>query len=209
MNATERVTAPSEFNRGSARMFKSDFLEWFSHVHPVTPLIFFTPIVIASAVVSVTIYGNSGSALLWQIPLGYFVWTLTEYWLHRLVFHLPVRGQITKKIYFYAHGVHHDWPWDQSRLVMPPGASITLALLFYGLYRLVFPADLAHSLFAGFIFGYLSYDMLHWYSHAGTPKNRWLKYLRREHMVHHFKENNTRFGVSCPWWDYVFRTRGQ
>jgi hypothetical protein len=51
--------------------------------------------------------------------------------------------------------------------------------------------------------------MLHWYSHVGTPTNAWLKYLRREHMIHHFKEQKTRFGVSCPWWDFIFRTTGR
>ena len=37
-------------------------------------------------------------------------------------------------MHFIIHGVHHDHPNDKMRLVMPPGASIPLALLFFGLF---------------------------------------------------------------------------
>jgi sterol desaturase/sphingolipid hydroxylase (fatty acid hydroxylase superfamily) len=45
--------------------------------------------------------------------------------------------------------------------------------------------------------------------HARTPKTRFTRWLRREHFLHHFKQPGTRFGVSCPWLDYVFGTRGK
>jgi len=139
---------------------------------------------------------------------GYLGWTLTEYWLHRLFFHLPVRGKISERIYFFVHGVHHDWPWDHSRLVMPPSVSIILAVAFYFLFRVLF-GEAIHALFTGFVIGYVVYDTVHWYTHAGSPQNRYLRFLRREHLVHHFRESGTRFGVSCPWWDVVFRTTGR
>jgi len=63
--------------------------------------------------------------------------------------------------------------------------------------------------FAGFVFGYVLYDTIHWYVHAHAPRNRFGRWLRREHLVHHFKDSTSRFGVSCPWLDYVFGTRGQ
>ncbi len=198
-----------QFNRGSARMFDNALLEKLSHVHPMTPLVLYVPIVLASLYASLVVYGNPPIALLWQLPLGYVLWTLLEYWLHRLLFHLPVRGKISERIYFFVHGVHHDWPWDTSRLVLPPAASIALATGFYFLYRVLFDPALAHALFAALIAGYVAYDTLHWYSHVGTPKNAYLKWLRREHMIHHFKEQKSRFGVSCPWWDHVFRTTGR
>jgi len=202
------VSQAHQFHKGSAKMFENDFLERLSHVHPLTPLVLFVPIICVSIGAALFAYGGAAIDLLWQIPLGYFGWTLLEYWLHRKLFHLPIRGPISKKVYFFVHGVHHDWPWDTSRLVLPPSVSISLGVLFYALFRSCFEPALAHGLFAGLILGYLMYDMLHWYTHVGAPKNRLLKYLRKQHMIHHFKEQDSRFGVSCPWWDYVFRTRG-
>jgi sterol desaturase/sphingolipid hydroxylase (fatty acid hydroxylase superfamily) len=38
---------------------------------------------------------------------------------------------------------------------------------------------------------------------------RWgvLKYLKRHHMMHHFKTPQARYGVSSPVWDVVFGTK--
>jgi 4-hydroxysphinganine ceramide fatty acyl 2-hydroxylase len=78
---------------------------------------------------------------LWQIEMpvlnfaGWFVlglgiWTITEYILHRYVFHFEPNVEWGKKIHFIFHGVHHDYPNDAKRLVMPPSASIPMALGF-------------------------------------------------------------------------------
>ncbi len=71
-----------------------------------------------------------------EIPLlalaGLAIWTLSEYWLHRKVFHWEPDHPIGSRMHFIIHGVHHDHPNDKMRLVMPPGASIPLALLFFG-----------------------------------------------------------------------------
>jgi sterol desaturase/sphingolipid hydroxylase (fatty acid hydroxylase superfamily) len=196
------------FHKGSARMFESDLLEKLSHVHPATPAVLFLPVMTISLWAAVTVDHTPVVHMAWQFLAGYLGWTLTEYWLHRLFFHLPVRGKISERIYFFVHGVHHDWPWDRSRLVMPPSVSITLGVAFYFLFRALF-GEAIHALFAGFVLGYVIYDTVHWYTHAGAPNNRFLKFLRREHLVHHFRESGTRFGVSCPWWDVVFRTTGR
>ncbi len=106
------------------------------------------------------------------------------------------------------HGVHHDYPWDTSRLVMPPAVSITLGVLFFFPFRAALGPVAFYPAFAGLVFGYVLYDTVHWYVHARAPRGRVAKWLRREHLVHHFKASGSRFGVSCPWWDHVFRTTG-
>jgi dihydroceramide fatty acyl 2-hydroxylase len=200
--------AKAKFHKGSARMFRSDFFEWFSHVHPATPAVLFLPLVAFS------LYTSLGPR---QIPLattaawfgaGYLIWTLFEYWFHRLFFHLPVRGPRSERVYFFVHGVHHDWPWDRSRLVMPPSISISLAVIVYFAFRAIWGPAAMWAPFAGFVLGYVLYDSLHWYVHAGKPRGALGKWLRREHLVHHFKASGSRFGVSCPWWDHVFATAG-
>ena len=101
---------------------------------------------------------------------GYVVWTLTEYWLHRIVFHFEPDHGIGLRLHWIIHGVHHDHPNDPLRLVMPPSASIPLALLFVGLFHLLLPTATAWALVAGFLSGYLGYDMTHYYVHHRRPK---------------------------------------
>jgi len=196
-------------HRGSPRLFENNVLERLSHVHPTTPPLIFVPAVALLLYAAALIHRIPLPALLWQIAIGYLAWTLFEYWLHRLLFHLPVYGPISERIYFYLHGVHHDWPWDTSRLVMPPVVSMSVGLLFYSLSCRILGPEQAHGFLAGFFVGYLIYDTVHWYTHAGHPKGQLFKFLRQQHLMHHFRAPHTRFGVSCPWWDIVFRTRCQ
>lgn len=200
---------PHKFHKGSARMFRSDLLEWFSHVHPATPAVLFLPVVGLSLYQALGPRAMAPAAVLSWFVGGYLLWTLFEYWFHRLFFHLRVRGPRTERLYFFVHGVHHDWPWDRSRLVMPPSVSITLGVLTYFLFRAVWGEAAMWAPFGGFVLGYVIYDSVHWYTHAGKPRSRFFKWLRREHLVHHFRDSTTRFGVSCPWWDHVFGTQGQ
>jgi sterol desaturase/sphingolipid hydroxylase (fatty acid hydroxylase superfamily) len=202
------MAKPHAFHKGSARMFRSDFFEWFSHVHPATPAVLFLPVVAACLYQALGPHAMAGREVAAWFVGGYLLWTLFEYWFHRLFFHLTVRGPRSERVYFFVHGVHHDWPWDRTRLVMPPSVSITLAVLMYLLFSAVFGAAMWPP-FGGFVMGYVIYDSVHWYTHAGKPRNRFAKWLRREHLVHHFRDSGTRFGVSCPWWDHVFRTQGE
>src|SRR5256884_8834988 len=92
--------------------------------------------------------------------LGVLLWTLIEYLIHRYIFHYQPKTRWGKQLHFVIHGVHHDYPNDARRLVMPPSISIPLAVLFYVLFLLVF-GRLASGVFAGLVFGYVCYDMLH------------------------------------------------
>ena len=59
-------------------------------------------------------------------------WTLAEYWIHRVIFHFEPEQGVGARLHWMVHGVHHDHPNDPLRLVMPPAASVPLALVFYG-----------------------------------------------------------------------------
>jgi sterol desaturase/sphingolipid hydroxylase (fatty acid hydroxylase superfamily) len=48
--------------------------------------------------------------------------------------------------------------------------------------------------------------MLHYHVHHGRSRTRWGAALRRRHMQHHFQDDTGGFGISCPWWDELFRT---
>lgn len=101
---------------------------------------------------------------------GLFVWTITEYSIHRFVFHHPT-ADLGKKIHFICHGVHRDYPRDRNRLVMPPSASKPLALFFYGFFSLFIKPVFLFAFFPGFLVGHLAYDMLHYAMHHTNFKN--------------------------------------
>jgi sterol desaturase/sphingolipid hydroxylase (fatty acid hydroxylase superfamily) len=196
------------------RLFQSDFLEFFTHIHPVVvPIIWVPVILIFLGGAILDRLGGKGSWI--SIPLGFllglFLWTLAEYTIHRFVFHFRPRTPWQEKVMFLFHGVHHYQPKSKTRLVMPPAASIPLALLFYGLFYLVLGVVLGipHWMgptFAGFLSGYLAYDMLHYATHHIPMRSGIWKALKRHHLRHHYKTPDQRYGVSSPLWDLVFGT---
>jgi len=190
--------------KASPPMFESRLLDRFTRVHPAVPVVLFGPAIVLLAVLGVG--RNEWAAALGLMAAGYVFWTLTEYWLHRVVFHFEPEKGIGARLHWMIHGVHHDHPNDPLRLVMPPSASIPLALLFYGLFYLVLGADMATSFGAGFLAGYLAYDMIHYHVHHHKPRTRVGKKLRELHMRHHFQDHDAGYGVSAPYWDHVFGT---
>jgi sterol desaturase/sphingolipid hydroxylase (fatty acid hydroxylase superfamily) len=185
-------------------MFESRLLDRFTRVHPAVPVVLFGPVIALLIVLGVD--RNGWLATVGLVAGGYVLWTLTEYWLHRVVFHFEPEDGIGARLHWMIHGVHHDHPNDPLRLVMPPSASIPLAALFYLLFWLVLGADLATAFGAGFLAGYLAYDMIHYHVHHHTPRSRLGKLLRELHMRHHFQDPDSGYGVSAPYWDHVFGT---
>jgi dihydroceramide fatty acyl 2-hydroxylase len=195
--------APQEI---SPRMFDNPILEWGSRVHPIVPPLIYIPVISFLLSVAVNAKDLSVPAVAGVFVLGIAFWSLFEYTLHRFIFHLRPDNDWGRKMHFIIHGVHHDHPNDKMRLVMPPGASIPLALLFAGIFWLIFGIPTGLPLFAGFLVGYLMYDYTHYYLHHAVPKTDFGKRLREQHMRHHFQDHRYGFGVSTPFWDAVFGT---
>jgi sterol desaturase/sphingolipid hydroxylase (fatty acid hydroxylase superfamily) len=190
--------------KASPPMFDSKLLDFFSRVHPSVPVVIFLP-----AIVAMAIWGLSKVSVLGIVGLfagGYLLWTLFEYWLHRLVFHFEPQDGVGARFHWIIHGVHHDHPNDPMRLVMPPAVSVPLAAIVFGLMWLVAGKSYAPGLAAGFYGGYLVYDMLHYALHHYVPTSRMGRALRERHMRHHFQDDTKGFGISAPYWDEVFRT---
>ncbi len=185
------------------RMFKSDFLEKFSYVHPLTPFIIFVPVVSVSLYFAATHFQNSWQNILMYFGIGLLAWSLLEYFLHRFIFHPPQTNEFFRKVYFYIHGIHHDAQDDASRLVMPPGVSIPLAVGIYFGFQALF-GELFLPAFAGLVTGYMIYDYFHFASHFYAFKNPWFKMIKKNHMRHHNVAPNKNFGFTSPIWDIVF-----
>jgi len=194
----------SDALRASPRMFESDLLDKLSRVHPIVPPLLFGP-----GIVFLIVYGalqGAGWLSLAWIVGGYAFWTLCEYWIHRIIFHFEPERGIGARIHWIIHGVHHDHPNDPLRLVMPPSVSVPLAALFVWAFYAVLGSPTFMPFGAGFLSGYLLYDMIHYHLHHHRPKTAAGRWLRELHMRHHFQDHERGYGISAPYWDYVFRT---
>ncbi|MDQ2701208.1 MAG: sterol desaturase family protein [Actinomycetota bacterium] len=189
----------------SPDLFDNRVLNYFSRVHPVVPLLIFVPI-IALMVWLAADRGLGALPVAGMVVAGLAIWTLSEYWLHRLLFHWTPKFRGGDKLNFIIHGVHHDHPNDKMRLVMPPAASLPLAAIFFGAFILIFGSPAGFAGFAGFLVGYLIYDYTHYYVHHFAPKSALGKKIREHHMRHHFQDHHYGYGVSTTFWDHIFRT---
>jgi dihydroceramide fatty acyl 2-hydroxylase len=187
-------------------MFQSDFVDLFSRTHPMVVPILFVPGALFGFVRSMT---HGGQTFLVSLALcvgGFLAWTLAEYWLHRLFFHWQPGGKWGERMHFLVHGVHHTWPRDKYRLVMPPAVSISLYFIFLGIFWMTLGPRYAWGFHSGYVVGYMFYDLTHYYLHHYSPKTEYGRRLKKNHMLHHFKDPENRFGVSNMVWDRVFGT---
>lgn len=207
MQATKR----EDVRPTTTRMFESDFIERFSRIHPATPFVFWLPVL---AYIVVRNFTRAPGGEVAPLPFaalvvgGVLFWSLSEYVLHRYVFHFQRDTPMGKRFHFLVHGVHHDYPDDKDRLVMPLGASIPMGIIFFGLFAVTMGVH-AMPFFVGFGIGYLLYDGTHFALHHFKLTGAWGKYLKKHHMLHHHLDHSGGFGVSSPLWDKVFRTMPQ
>ncbi|MGQ9819902.1 MAG: sterol desaturase family protein [Candidatus Kapaibacteriales bacterium] len=189
----------------TVRLFQNNLLEFLSKVPWWIPMLIYIPTIGYFLLLS---FKNIESVyiIIFFFAFGLFWWTLIEYLIHRFVFHYEPKSQIGDKIIFIFHGVHHAYPKDPLRLVMPPSVSVPLAFAFFYFFDLIFPKNLNLPFFAGFVMGYLIYDTIHYAIHHFPMRNKLFYRIKSHHMLHHYKDDRKGFGVSSPLWDSVFNT---
>jgi sterol desaturase/sphingolipid hydroxylase (fatty acid hydroxylase superfamily) len=203
---TQDAPTQREALDASPRLFESDILDKLSRVHHLTPVIVYGPIILFLLFYSLSLQGIGEVTL--GLFLGYMGWTLTEYFGHRYLFHtvFPLPFGLGPRFQFLIHGVHHIYPSDPLRLVMPPLLSAPIMLIAFAIIRTLFGPTFAWPVLAGFMIGYEVYDAVHYWTHHGQPKSDFGRLVRRLHMLHHFRDAAKGFGVHAFWLDYVFGT---
>ena len=190
----------------TVRMFDNNFLEACSKVHFTMPLYVYIPVILAFLYRGIFIFNIEFIKLVSLIALGIIVWSLAEYFLHRFVFHYVPDSKLGQRMHFIFHGVHHDYPSDSKRLVMPPSASLPLAVIFYFLFYVVVGKIYVAPFMAGFLTGYLFYDITHYAVHHFNMHNKFWLAIKNHHMKHHYQDPAKGFGVSSPLWDKIIGT---
>lgn len=190
--------------RPSIRLFDHPLLERLTKARPATVVAVYAPAV--AVLLAVALPALHGAAAAWA-GLGLLAWTLFEYGMHRVAFHWPARSAWGQRLVFLMHGCHHADPADPERAVMPPVASLPLALACYGVAALVLAGPPRDAAFAGFLLGYLHYDLTHWACHQAAMAGPLGRRLKRHHLRHHYAGSEGNYGVGSPLWDVVFGTR--
>ena len=146
---------------------------------------------------------------MWAVPLmiaGVVTWTLTEYALHRFVFHFQPRSPVLQQVIFVIHANHHADANDPLRNLMPPIVSIPVGLAIWALSVWAFGLEGTWSLL-GFMSGYVAYDLVHFACHQFPMKGRIGRMLKAHHMRHHHLKVDGNYAITGMIWDRIFSTR--
>lgn len=223
----QQVHRPRHYKGGESAPLFGNFLEPLSKTPWwVIPICWLPPVAYGTYIAR-----DGCSSLVEEVAywfLGLFLWTLVEYLMHRFLFHLDGyvvtfslpsvlvltqnsflpnnRAAIT--LHFLLHGIHHYLPMDKLRLVMPPTLFLALAIPFWKLAHFVFYWNwsVATAVFCGGIFGYICYDLTHYFLHHRTLPSYW-RSLKKYHLEHHFMDYENGFGVTSRFWDVIFGTQ--
>lgn len=186
--------------------FESDFLNRITQTHISVPIAMFVLYAAGLIWYTTQVTELTAGQIAGLFFAGIFFFTFVEYAMHRWLYHPPHGASEKYQEFTYTiHGYHHDYPRDKRRLAMPPWMAIIIATVFLLIFKL-FLSQMAFSFTAGFVVGYAGYLMVHYSVHAFSPPKNFLKMLWVNHSIHHYSENEILFGVSQPFWDYVFRT---
>ncbi|KAI1095358.1 inositolphosphorylceramide-B C-26 hydroxylase [Rostrohypoxylon terebratum] len=205
----DQVHRPRHYKGGASAPLFGNFLEPLS-LTPwwLIPIFWLPPVAYGTYLASQGFETTLGLAASWGF--GLCLWTLIEYILHRCLFHLDdylPDNRVGITLHFLLHGVHHYLPMDKYRLVMPPALFLVLATPFWKLAHTIFYWNwhLGTAVFCGGIFGYICYDLTHYFlHHQNLPL--WYKDLKKYHLAHHFLDYELGFGVTSRFWDQIFGT---
>ena len=189
---------------GHPRLFDQPALEWLTTGHAGLVLVMYS-FLSSSMFWAGWHEGLSAGVLALRGLAGLAIWTLTEYVMHRYAFHFVPRSRAGVGLAYLSHGVHHAYPRDPHRLVMPLVVSLPFSVMLLAVGYTVAGAEI-YAFLGGFGLGYLAYDLMHYSIHKYDAKSGVMQWLRLYHFQHHFASPDRQYGVSSPIWDYVFRT---
>jgi len=191
-------------NPGRIRLFQNAFLERLTVISAIGFMALW-----AVLLPLIALAGMNSAPTLWALPLavlGVVLWTVTEYALHRFVFHFEPRSALLKQVIFVIHGNHHADSNDPLRNLMPPIVSLPVCGAIWALSIWIFGPSGTWFLL-GFMLGYVTYDLVHYACHQLPMKGRIARVLKTHHMRHHHLRARGNYAITGMIWDRIFATR--
>jgi sterol desaturase/sphingolipid hydroxylase (fatty acid hydroxylase superfamily) len=186
-------------------LFSSPLLERLTRTHISVPVSIFLLYAVALFLTAIFVLDIDYVSASMLFVAGLITFTWIEYQVHRRIFHLKHSSARRAKLQYTIHGIHHEFPEDQSRLAMPPVLSMAIATMLLFLLNWI-AGKFSFAFLSGFFTGYALYLLVHYLIHAFKPPKNRFRVLWRHHFIHHYKDDTCAFGVSSPLWDYIYRT---
>ena len=147
-------------------------------------------------------------AILFVYVLAGYPWV--EYLLHRTAFHdlRYCRSRLGSRFWKRVHFDHHRDPNDYSVLFGAPYMAIpTIAVITAPVGWLIDGGAGAGVAFAAGMVAICVYEWAHAMCHVNWPvRRRWLRSLRRAHLLHHFHSEKANYGIATRLVDRVIGT---
>jgi len=151
--------------------------------------------------------GGGGAAAVAWAAAGVVYWTFVEYALHRWLYHWTPRNRALRRIVESFHVYHHRTPDDRAVWNAGPALVVLLTTLL-SLPPLMLLGGVAPAAFVmlGAVVAYAIYEVVHHECHARVHTRGPLVYLQAFHLRHHQRNWRRNFGVTNPFWDWLFGT---
>lgn len=193
-------------HKDQVRLFHNPWLEGLTVVSLRSFVVIWAVLIPAILSFAVGRAGAGAAEAFGLFMAGLLFWSLTEYALHRYLFHWQPRWPPLAHLMFMIHGNHHVAPNDPRRNLMPPIVSLPVnALIWAGCLAVFGPAG--SWVFSGFVIGYVAYDLVHFGCHQWPARGRLLARLKSNHMRHHHARVRGNYAITGMMWDRLFRTR--
>lgn len=204
----EQPSAPRHKISGSAppvRIFKNDWLECFTLISFKT-FVIFCILFESLSLVTTILYSFSFWISFLLFMLGIPAWIITEYILHRYIFHFVSDNKKIQHLVYMFHGNHHIQPSHPYRTLMPLIVTLPIGTAIWAFCVWYAGWGLGSAFFSGFFLGYALYDALHFATHNFNMKRFPFSWWKRHHLLHHYMAEEHNYSITMPWLDIVLRT---
>ncbi|WP_096189332.1 sterol desaturase family protein [Evansella halocellulosilytica] len=179
----------------------------------VKEFFFFPDILVISFIffisVAITIVHISSIYTWVALFIGVGMYTLSEYTTHRFLFHMkPPKNTILLKLIKRLHYDHHTNPNDLHLLFLPLWYTLPqLIIVSTIIYLITSSLIMTNSVMTGVILSLLYYEWKHYIAHRPLqPWTVWGRWMKKNHLLHHFKNENYWYGVTNPSMDFIMGT---
>ncbi|GAA3405665.1 sterol desaturase family protein [Paenibacillus hodogayensis] len=152
--------------------------------------------------------GWNGRTWAW-VGAGIAIFFFVEYFVHRFVLHGVLCRWMPKA--HQGHDDHHAHPTEMRHLLTPNSYNVPTHFALW----LVCSASTASvhagsAVMMGVAALHMYYEWTHFVSHRPiAPRTRWGKWMKKYHLLHHYKSPDSWYGVTNPALDKLFGTEGQ
>ena len=172
--------------------------------HPSPILLIALIILFATLRISTAVYPQSIE--LWGALVIILYWPFQEWWMHKILLHLPPlkwRGNEYEMNFARVHRLHHLEPKNLTLTFLPLSAILVSLFVFSSLfYYCTHQWMYTCTWMCTASCSTLLYEWTHYLTHTDyKPRGRYYRRIWKLHRLHHYKNEQYWFSFTIPWID--------